>query len=237
MGPVPARGVGPHVFVEDLEHPVLDDVDRRHLARSLRLRSGDPLTLSDGAGRWRTARFGPEVEPDGDVVAVPRAAPEVVVAFAPVKGSRPEWAVQKLTELGVDGIWLLVADRSVVRWEAERAEHHADRLGRVAREAAMQSRRCTLPALRTGVAVTAALDGPGGAVLAHPGGGPPTLGAPVLVGPEGGWSEAELAREVTTVGLGPTTLRAETAAVVAGSLLTALRAGIVRGGTMMGDEH
>lgn len=237
MGPIPARGVGPHVFVDDLETPVLEEADRRHLARSLRLRPGDALTLSDGSGRWRAARFGPEVEPDGEVVEVAEAAPEVVVAFAPVKGSRPEWAVQKLTELGVDGIWLLVADRSVVRWEGERAEHHADRLGRVAREAAMQSRRCTLPVLRTGVAVPSVLDDPGGAALAHPGGRPPTLGAPVLVGPEGGWSESELARGATTVGLGPTVLRAETAAVVAGTLLTALRAGVVGGGTGPPDEH
>lgn len=219
------RGTGPHVFVADLDQPELDDHDRHHLAKALRLRPGDALTVSDGAGRWRPARFGPEVEPDGEVVVVPAPAPAVTVGLAPVKGQRPEWAVQKLTELGVDAIWLLVADRSVVRWDGSRG--HADRLARVAREAAMQSRRCHLPAIRVGVSVAEA--GAGGAVaLADPGGAPPSLARPVvLVGPEGGWSDAERAAAPAVVGLGPTILRAETAAVVAGTLLTALRAQVV----------
>lgn len=225
------------MFVEDLERPVLDEADRSHLSRSLRLRSGDAMTLSDGAGRWRPGRFGPEVEADGEIVDANAPLPEVVVAFTPVKGSRPEWAVQKLTELGVDGIWLLVADRSVVRWEGGRATRHAERLARVAREAAMQARRCTLPALRTGLAVSEAPTGSAGAVLAHPGGGPPLLGAPVLIGPEGGWSEAELRRAGTTMGLGPTVLRAETAAVAAGTLLTALRSGVVGRATTEDPQH
>jgi 16S rRNA (uracil1498-N3)-methyltransferase len=49
----------------------------------------------------------------------------------------------------------------------------------------------------------------------------------VLVGPEGGWDDAELAAGLPRVGLGPHVLRAETAAVVAGALLCALRAGTV----------
>lgn len=215
---------GPHVFVADLDRPELDDHDRHHLARALRLRAGDPLTVSDGAGRWRPARFGPVVEPDGDVVVVPAPTPAVTVGLAPVKGQRPEWAVQKLTELGVDAIWLLVADRSVVRWEEGR---HADRLDRVVREAAMQSRRCHLPTVRVGVTVDTAASGPGVA-LADPGGAPPTLDRPVvLIGPEGGWSDRERATAPSVVGLGPTILRAETAAVAAGALLTAMRHGLV----------
>jgi 16S rRNA (uracil1498-N3)-methyltransferase len=214
------RGTGPHVFVADLDRPVLDDHDRHHLAKALRLRPGDALTVSDGAGRWRPARFGPEVEPDGAVVTVPTPGPPITVGLAPVKGQRPEWAVQKLTELGVDAIWLLVADRSVVRWEEAR---HADRLERVVREAAMQSRRCHLPEVRVGVTVAAAATS-AGVALADPGGAPPSLSRPVvLVGPEGGWSDAERTSAPWVVGLGPTILRAETAAVAAGTLLTALR--------------
>ncbi len=224
---MPPRGRGPHVFVADLDDPHLDEVDHHHLSRSLRLRTGDALTLSDGAGRWRPARFGPEPAPDGPIEEEPSPAPPVVVGLAPVKGQRPEWAVQKLTELGVDEVWLLVTDRSVVRWEGERADRHGERLARVVREAAMQSRRCTLPRLRTGVTLGDAGAEPAGVVLAHPGGAPPTLGRPLLVGPEGGWSDAELAAATTTVALGPTVLRAETAAVAAGTLLTALRAGLV----------
>ena len=54
------RGGAPHVFVDDLDAPRLSDDDRHHLGRALRLRPGDPLTLSDGRGRWRWARFGDE---------------------------------------------------------------------------------------------------------------------------------------------------------------------------------
>lgn len=219
------RGRGPLVFVVDLDRPRLDDDDRHHLARSLRLRPGDELTLSDGRGRWRQARFGDEVEPVGPPVEVGDPRPTVTIALTPIKGQRPEWAVQKLTELGVDAVWLLVADRSVVRWEGARAAAHATRLAKVARQAAMQSRRCRLPEVRAGVPVATAAASPG-AALAHPGGGP--LGPShrvVLVGPEGGWSESEVAAAPATVGLGATILRAETAAVAVGAVLAARREG------------
>ncbi|MEL6982163.1 MAG: RNA methyltransferase PUA domain-containing protein, partial [Actinomycetota bacterium] len=53
------------VLVEDLDHPELDDDDRKHLERSLRLRDGDGITVADGVGSWRLARLGPSVEPEG----------------------------------------------------------------------------------------------------------------------------------------------------------------------------
>ncbi len=60
--------------------------------------------------------------------------------------------------------------------------------------------------------------------LAHPDGDPLTLGTPaVAIGPEGGWADDELAAAATLVDLGPTTLRAETAALAVGARLTALR--------------
>lgn len=225
MGSIPPRGVGPHAFVADIEAPELDPDDHHHLGRALRLRSGDALTVADGQGRWRMARFGDPLEVDGLVEVEEPVAPPVTVGLTPVKGQRPEWAVQKLTEMGVDAIWLLLTDRSVVRWEGERAAHHRDRLAKVAREAAMQCRRTRLPTLRVGVPLREAIQAPG-AVLAHPGGDAPSLARPVvLVGPEGGWSEAELAA-ADKVSLGLTVLRAETAAVVAGALLTAARSGL-----------
>jgi 16S rRNA (uracil1498-N3)-methyltransferase len=185
--------------------------------------------VSDGAGGWRACRFGPALEPVSGVVREARPSPVVTVAFAVVKGSRPEWAVQKLTEVGVDRIVPLAAARSVVRWSP--GSGHLDRLRRVAREAAMQSRRVWLPVVDD-VTPFAALAAEPGAVVAHPGGGPPSLDRPlVLVGPEGGWDDAELA-EVAVAGvprlsLGPHILRTETAAVAAGVLLCALRAGAV----------
>jgi 16S rRNA (uracil1498-N3)-methyltransferase len=207
--------------------PVLTPEDRHHLERVLRLRSGDEITVSDGAGGRLVCRFGPALEPVGEVERVPRPAPEVTVAFAVVKGERPEWAVQKLTEIGVDRIVPLVTARSVVRWPTGDAGGQVARLRRVAREAAVQSRRVWLPVVE-GVTPFAALAGEVGAALAHAGGGPPALGRPtVLVGPEGGWDDDELGAAPALVGLGPSVLRTETAATVAGTLLCALRAGYV----------
>jgi len=231
-----ARSRDPHVLVDDVDEPVLAPDDEHHLRRARRLRVGDPITVGDGRGRWRRGRLrAAAVEPVGDVVVEERTAPLITVALAPVKGQRPEWAVQKLTELGVDRIWLLVADRSVVRWEGDRAASHGERLGRVAREATMQCRRAWLPEVRAGVAVAGAAAEPG-AALAQPTGAAPSLDRPtVLVGPEGGWSEGELASAPALVALGPTVLRSETAAVAAGSLLVALRAGLVAPGDRPGD--
>jgi 16S rRNA (uracil1498-N3)-methyltransferase len=225
----PGSGVaGPHVFVDDLEHLVLSDPDRHHLS-VLRVRLGDPLTVSDGAGRWRAARFADPLEPAGEITIVARADPAITVLFAPVKGDRPEWVVQKLTEVGADTIVPLVAERSVVVWPAARIGHQLERLRRISREAAMQSRQCYLPEVAAPLtfADAAVLDG---VCLAHMGGDSPSLARPtVLVGPEGGWSDRELEFGLPRVGLGPSVLRAETAAVAAGVLLAALRSGLVHG--------
>ncbi len=88
----------------------------------------------------------------------------MTVAFSPVKGDRPEWAVQKLTELGVDRIVPLVAARSVVRWTGDRGAAVVERWRRVAREAAMQSRRAWLPAVEEAVAFGRAAAWPGAAL-------------------------------------------------------------------------
>lgn len=223
----PAGRPGPLAFVADVERPVLDGGDRHHLATVLRLRPGDPLTVADGAGRWRPCRFGPDLDPRGEVEVEARRVPPVTVAFAPVKGDRPEWVVQKLTELGVDRIVPFAAARSVVRWEGERAQRQVARLRRVAREAAMQSHRAWLPEVAP-VATFAEVAAMPGAALAERAGGPPSLGRPVvLVGPEGGWSEEERAAGPPGMALGDLVLRAETAAVAAGALLCGLRAGLV----------
>jgi len=227
-----ARRAAAHVVVASLDTLDLDEVDRRHLASVLRLRDGEPVSATDGCGGWRMCRFdtagGGAIVAVGDVERRERMAPRLCVAFAPVKGDRPEWAVQKLTEFGVDRIVLLRAERSVVRWEGDRAGSHLRRLAEVARQAVMQSRGLWLPSVEgvTPFEVAAAMPG---AVLAEPGGGPVSLDSPmVLVGPEGGWSDAERASAGgRSVSLGAGVLRTETAAVAAGVLLTALRAGVI----------
>ncbi|HEX5365989.1 MAG TPA: RsmE family RNA methyltransferase [Acidimicrobiales bacterium] len=218
-----------HAFVDDLDAPVLRAGDHHHLARVLRLAVGDPITVGDGGGRWRAARLGagPDVGVVGPVVADPRPEPALTVAFALVKGDRPEQVVQKLTELGVDCIVPFVADRSVVRWDRPRAARHGERFAEIARAAAQQCRRTWLPQV-TALATFADAARRPGAALAERGGRPPSLDRPaVLVGPEGGWSTGERACGLPHVELAAHVVRAETAAVAAGTLLAALRHQIV----------
>jgi 16S rRNA (uracil1498-N3)-methyltransferase len=224
--PLTARA---HVFVADLAAARLDESDQHHLARVLRLPPGSQVTVADGAGRWRPARLtgGPAVTDAGRIVVDPRPAPELTVAFALVKGERPESIVQKLTELGIDRIVPFVAERSVVRWdEAKIGRQHA-RMTDIARQAAMQCRRTWLPQVDR-LTSFEAVAGIGGATMADLGGAPPRLDAPVvLVGPEGGWSERESAAGLPRVGVGANVLRADTAAVTVGALLAALRSKLV----------
>lgn len=225
----------PLVFVDDLGAPELDASDRHHLERVLRIRRGDELTVSDGSGGWRVCAMGPQLEPRSDAVVDPAPAPTLAVGFALVKGGRPEWIVQKLTEAGVDVICPFFAARSVVRWDEPKREANVARWRRVAREASMQCRRVHLPRVEP-VCDFAAIAARQGAVLADMSGEPLTLDTPtVLVGPEGGWSPEERAGRAAVV-LGSSVLRAETAAVAAGILLGALRAGVVSPASLDGRE-
>ena len=156
--------------------------------------------------------------------------PALTVVFAPTKGERPEWVVQKLTELGIDRIVPLRSERSVVRWTGQRGQATVERLRRVAREAAAQCRRVWLPevAETIGFKDLGALGAAGEVALAQLSGDRPTVAERVIaVGPEGGWSSDELASGLPTVGFGLSVLRAETAAVTAGALMASLRTGTV----------
>lgn len=212
---------GPHVFVDDLDDPILAPDDRHHLTRVLRVRVGQRLTISDGIGRWRSCELGAEPVPIGPIEVVP-ARPPLTIGFPPIKGERPEWAVQKLTELGVDRIVLLETDRAVVRWTGERAERHLDRLRRVAREAATQSRRVRLPVLEGPVPLRTVVGEPGVALADRDGDRPDSTTATVLVGPEGGWSDAERAIDVPHIDVGRNVLRVETAALAAAVWLVSI---------------
>ena len=225
----PGGGDGPHIFVDDLERPELRDEDRHHLTRSLRLRPGDPFTASDGVGSWRLCRLGPgsdgEAEPDGEVVFVEAPRPKLTIGFALIKGDRPELVVQKLTELGVDAIVPFTAEHSVVRWDSDRATRHTERLRRIAREAAMQSRQVRIPEIGE-VTDFSALAAQPGAIRADISGHPPSLDHPtVLIGPEGGWSDTER-RQLPAIRISTSVLRSETAAITTAALLTTLRDGL-----------
>ncbi len=218
---------GPLFFVEDLAQPQLADDDRHHAERVLRLRVGEQLTLSDGRGGSRQARWtagGPEV--DGEISTEPRPEAELTVCFALVKGAKPELVVQKLCELGIDRIVPFVAERSVVRWDDAKADRAVDRLNTVARGAAMQSRRVWLPQVNAVTTFANVAVAP--SVLAEPAGRPPTTADRcVLIGPEGGWSDTERDVPLERVGFGRNVMRAETAAIAVAAIVVALREGLV----------
>ena len=202
----------------------IDDDTEHHLRRVLRLRDGESVSVTDGAGRWCLAT----VILDGNALRLDATTPLVVestptrtitVAAAMPKGDRLEWMVQKVTELGVDRLVLLHAEHSVVRWKADRVEHQLARLQRIADEALRQSRRVFRLAIEAPVA---AVDVLGGYVVAEPGGRALSAAdTAVAVGPEGGWSDIELAQAGDRIDLGPTILRTETAAVAVSTLCVA----------------
>jgi len=243
------------VFVDDPAHPVLSPDDAHHLGRVLRLRAGEEVIVSDGAGHWARTRWagadggggggGGAAGGRGPLAALDHAAgpggdgrvqfeqaptPALTVVFAPTKGERPEWVVQKLTELGVDRVVPLVSERSVVRWSGARGRAAVQRLRRVAREAAAQCRRVWLPEIAEVMPFDSlvGLGARGGVVLAQLSGDRlQAVDQVVAVGPEGGWSVAELTSGLPTVGFGLSVLRAETAAVTAAALMVSLRTGTV----------
>ena len=229
------RNSSAHVFVDDLDGPRLHPDDRHHLAKVLRLRDGEVVSCSDGLGGWRLARWS-----DGDLTVDSTAADskihrepappyEIAVAFVPVKGERSEWAVQKLTELGVDRIVpLLPTRRAVVKWSGDRLGKQLERWQRVAREASMQSRRTRLPVVEVFASLADVCARPGAAIADPDGGEPDGTTRLIVVGPEGGFDPAELRADVPRVTLGDTILRAETATLVAATLLDRSRAAAVR---------
>jgi 16S rRNA (uracil1498-N3)-methyltransferase len=245
------RSAAALVFVEDLEFPRLDKDDAHHLGKVLRLEPGEAVAAADGTGSWRTCAFlapGPPtrsraptarggtetrfgLEATGAICHSERALPELEIGFSWAKAERSEWAVAKLVELGVDLLTPVVADRTVVRPDTNGAKRREERLRRIVREAAMQSRRPRLAR----IGATESLDevirrsSPSMVAIAEPGGRSISLATPVvLVGPEGGWSPRELALVDNKVSLGDGVLRIETAALAAGTLLTALRSRALR---------
>jgi 16S rRNA (uracil1498-N3)-methyltransferase len=226
-----------HVFVGALDDgcTVTGD-DGHHLARVRRLRVGESVTAADDGGHWRPYEVAAVSGRELDLVAVgpvrsePRHDPRVAVAFALTKGEKPERVVAQLTELGVDRILPVVANRSVVRWDDARRTAAGDRFRRVAREAAMQSHRARLPEIGE-VAPLASLTGHPALLLAERGAAAPPSERPpggewlVVVGPEGGL-EPDEAASLAPVGrfaVGPHVLRSETAAVASASALALTR--------------
>ena len=150
-------------------------------------------------------------------------APDVWLAFAPIKRGRIDWLIEKATELGAARLMPVLTRRTIVdRLNLERLRAHAI-------EAAEQCERTALPELAEAVKLDALLrDWPAGRSLyfADEGGGAPLAEtvepgpAGILIGPEGGFTDEERERmaavkEARPVSLGPRILRADTAAIAA----------------------
>ena len=204
--------------------------DRVHYLRNvLRLREGAEVRPFNGRdGEWR-AHIGPggrhrlELTVDERLRApVPEPGPTLV--FAPIRRNRLEWLVEKAVELGVAALVPVITDRTVVR------PGNADRLETIAVEASEQCERLTVPEIAPPVPLLewlAARDPAMPLLFAEErGSGIPILDAirrhpdaALLVGPEGGFAERELARlraapGAQAVSLGELILRAETAALM-----------------------
>lgn len=208
-----------------------DADESRHLSRVLRLRPGDTVIASDGAGRDYTVRLEAVGEAArGTVIAEAAGVPESPLAITLVqgvpKGDKMEAIVRAATELGVTRFRPALCERTIVRLEPARWRDRARRWQRVAREAAKQSGRAIVPEVELprplaeclGTAADLALclwEGGGeplGTLLA---GAATARSATVVVGPEGGLALAEVkaarAAGLRIVSLGHRILRTETA--------------------------
>lgn len=193
----------------------LDERSEHHLRRVLRLRNGEHVSVTDGAGRWRMTEVRSSASTLGLValsdVIVEERARGFTLATAIPKGDRVDWLVQKTVELGVDRIAFVHAERSTVRWRTDRVDRQLGRLRRIADESTRQSRRVwrtevLAPVPAREILPDAAVAEPGGSTVL-------TDESLVAVGPEGGWTDGELALTARRIGLGPNILRVETAAV------------------------
>lgn len=209
--------------------------EAHHAVAVRRLRVGEAVVLTDGAGRAATgtvASTGKRVFTVSvtDLAVESPAEPVVSVVQALPKGDRGELAVEVLTEIGVAEIVPWAASRSVAVWKGERATKSLAKWRSTAREAAKQSRRSWFPEvaeLATTAEVTALVGAADLAVVLHedaavslssldvPAGGRIL----VVVGPEGGLTDEEIGAFVAvgavSVRLGAEVLRTSTAGVAA----------------------
>ncbi len=222
----------------------LPEEEGHHAARVLRLKRGDAVRLVDGAGRECE---GWVQHVDGAAVSV-RLGPSRAAASERVLAgrlglawirtpARLDWAVEKATELGIVGIDLFGAQRSV-GWKTLRGEERAVRLERVTRAAMKQAGRACWPRVAVHASLAALLEARSGmrmlwaAPMGETMAGPLLAGSAardtlLLVGPEGGWTgtEEESLRSAgaTCVTLGPRRLRTETAAALLCALAARIR--------------
>ncbi len=220
-----------------------------HAERVLRLAVGEAVTLFDGRGgecaatllalgRQPLARLGPRLE-------VEREAPlAVTLVQALASGDKMDWIVQKAVELGAVAVQPVAAERSVLKLAGERAGKRVAHWQQIAVAACEQSGRNRVPAVGEIVPLAKYLaqDGNGTRMILAPGADgalarktPPPGPLAILIGPEGGWSPAELQLAARAgcapLALGPRVLRTETAGLAALAAIQTLW------GDFPGDAH
>lgn len=211
-----------------------------HLSRVLRARVGQQFEVATSDG----VRLGEiiEIEPQRVVFAtsdLPNQARSGLVKLhlylALFKFDRLEWAIEKCTELGVSKIVPIIAQRTDTHLAAA-AEKRVERWKRIAHESAQQSHRDNVPEIakpeKLGMAIPQA---EGKRIVLSESERDQTLGSlladqseiSLAVGPEGGWTEKDLdlftQNGWAAASLGPTILRAETAAIAAVAISLAAR--------------
>lgn len=216
---------------------------RHRMERVLRLPVGAQLLLADGRGRTLPCSWGPEwLEVVGPMTVHPARQPQVTLAAGLIKGERWDWLVEKAAELGADDLQPLACDHSVVRVESAKAADKTARWQAIAQEAFEQCGRPWLCRVAPPVPLATWLGSLSAtAVLVCDERMPPLAlwdavraaaeasQAPgrlaVIVGPEGGLSQAERelldSLEVTRVCLSNSVLRAETAGLAALTIVSA----------------
>jgi 16S rRNA (uracil1498-N3)-methyltransferase len=234
----------PPVFLADradlaADVVVLSGAEGRHAATVRRLRPGERADVGDGAGLVAECVVA-AAGPGGLELAVrarrqvPRPELTITVVQAIPKGDRGELAVEELTEVGVDRIMPWAAARCVPVWQGARGERSLAKWRTTAREAAKQSRRAWIPEVTDTASVREvgqAISKAACAIVLQPDAavGLGCLSLPeagdllVVVGPEGGITEAEGAAfgeaGATARRLGPSVLRTSTAGTVAAAVL------------------
>lgn len=216
----------------------LTGAEAKHAAVVRRLRVGEAVTVGDGAGVW-LAGVAEEVSPSLVDVRIeeriehPAPSPRIVLVQALAKGDRDELAVQAACELGVDEVLPWQAGRSVSRWEGPKAAKGRERWATIVREAAKQAHRAWVPEVAAPVTTKqlAARASTDRVLLLDPTASvrlsaiqPDGRDLVLVVGPEGGISDEELAL-LTDAGaervlLGDTVLRTSTAGPAAIAVLS-----------------
>lgn len=231
---LPASGGGQYV---------LDGAEGRHAVSVKRLRVGEAVVLTDGAGRWADGEVVGVEGKDrlvlrlGTVVEEAQESPRITVVQALPKGDRGELAVETMTETGVDAIVPWAASRCVTQWRGDRGLKALAKWRATAREAGKQSRRVRFPEVADAASskqVAALLAKADFAAVLHEDreygtaalatAELPSSGEIVLVvGPEGGVSPEELAlfeeAGANAYRLGASVLRTSTAGTAATALL------------------